>query len=883
MSFLHGLNFRLRALFRKRDLEREMQEEMSFHLEQRAAEGADEGLSPEEAQRAALRRFGNVGSLQERGRAARGWIWLEHFGKDLQLALRALLGSPGFVLLAVLTLGLGIGANTAMYSVFLSIARRPLPYAEVGQLERLYRSTAQNKEGEFSAADYLDLRAAAGEYRVAAHARAEFNLADAGRPPEVAAALRVSADLLGLLGVQPQLGRDFRPEEDAPGRERVLVISQRYWKNRFGQAPDIIGRRVRIDGVSHEIVGVLPASFNDWRHLGWVDVFRPLALTPAESVDRAQPRLRLLGRRPAAWTTERSTAFIGGFGRRLAAEHPAENAESSWWAEPLAESVVGNNGPATLAMLIGLSGFVLLIACSNLANFLLARTMARAREYAVRAALGASRLQLLRPLAAESLLLALGGGTCALAVAYWFLRWMTLRSTGDNGEVVTFFLDWPVLTWAFLASLVTALIFGLAPALFALRLDVQSTLKSGARGSTGGRFQQRLRQLLIVGQFALAMILLVGAAVFVRGLAELNNRRAGWESDGLITATVLLPTQEFPGSAEIDAFQRETRARLEALPGVQAVSLSGTMPFFGFGLPRKFVVQGRELPKAGQEPAAVSNAVSPRYFETVGTRLLQGREFTDSDRADAPRVFIVNQAMAQGLFPGESALGRRLGRVQGGSIEWGEIVGVVAEVKSVYAEKDPVAYQLYQPLAQDAPRLLEIGLRARGVAAATLVDPIRAAMTERHPDLPLRRLQPANARIERANYQLGVLRDLLGSFALLGLGLASLGVYGVIARTMAQRSAEFGIRLALGARVRDITQLVLASGLKLALVGVVFGLAGGYGISQLLAAGYPGMQLENGPAMAGVTLLLVLVALLASYLPARRAAGINPIETLRAE
>ncbi|MBS0658519.1 MAG: ABC transporter permease [Verrucomicrobia bacterium] len=883
MSFFHGLNFRLRALFRKRDLEREMQEEMRFHLEQRAAERADEGLSPEEARRAALRKFGNVGSLQERGRAARGWTWLESFGKDLRLALRALLGSPGFVLLAVITLGLGIGANTAMYSVFLSIARRPLPYPEVSQLERIYRSTAQNKEGEFSAADYLDFRAAGGAYQVAAQARAEFNLADAGRPPEVAAALRISANLLGLLGVQPQLGRDFRPEEDAPGRERVLVISHRYWKSRFGQAPDIIGRQVRIDGVSHEIVGVLPASFNDWRHLGWVDVFRPLALTPAEATDRVQPRLRFLARRSTSVTPEQGAAFVSAFARRLAAEHPAENAESSWWTESLAESVVGNNGPMTLAMLIGLSGFVLLIACSNLANFLLARTMARAREYAVRAALGASRLQLLRPLAAESLLLALGGGACALGVAYVFLHWMMLRSTGDNGEMVPLGLDWPVLTWAFLASLFTALAFGLAPALFALRLNVQATLKSGARGSTGGRFQQRLRQLLIVGQFALAMILLVGAALFVRGLAELNTRRAGWESDGLVTATVLLPGREYPGAAEIDAFQRETRARLEALPGVQSVSLSGTMPFFGFGLARKFVVQGRELPKAGQEPAAVTNAVSPRYFETVGTRLLQGREFADSDQPDAPRVFIVNQAMAQGLFPGESAVGRRLGRMQGSAIEWGEIVGVVADVKSVYAEKDPVAYQLYQPVAQEAPKLLEIGVRARGTAAAALVDPIRAAMTERHPDLPLRRLQPANARIERANYQLGVLRDLLGCFALLGLGLATLGVYGVIARTMAQRAPEFGIRLALGARVRDITRLVLASGLKLALLGVLFGLAGGYGVSQLLASGYPGMQLENGPAMGGVALLLVCVALLASYLPARRAAGINPMETLRAD
>ena len=528
-----------------------------------------------------------------------------------------------------------------------------------------------------------------------------------------------------------------------------------------------------------------------------------------------------------------------------------------------------------MIMLVGLSGFVLLIACSNLANLLLARTMARAREFAVRAALGASRLQLLRPLIAESLLLALAGGVCASFVAVWFRHWAAVRSTCDNGEQVVFVVDWHVLGWAFAASLVTALAFGIAPALFALRLDLNDTLKSGGRGTTGGRGHQRFRQVLIIGQFALALILLAGVGLFIRGLDDLNDRRSGWESDQLVTGTMLLPSAKYSDAEKITAFHRLALERLASLPGVASVSISSFTPFFNWPDTRKFFVEGRERPEPGHEPAAAVNCVSPQYFETVSTPLLSGRLFNERDTATSTKVFVISQATAKGLFGNEDPIGRRLAQAEGKNLRWGEIVGVVSDVESVVENPNPVIYQVYQPMAQEPRGQSEIAVRTIGVAPSSVVESIRTTIAALDPDLPVRKLQPADATIDRANYQLRVLRDILAAFAVLGLSLASLGIYGVIARTMAQRAGEFAIRLALGASIENITRMILASGVKLALFGSIIGLLGAFGVSRILAAGFPGMRMNGAVILIGTTLLLIAIALVACWLPARRAGRVD--------
>jgi putative ABC transport system permease protein len=572
---------RFRSLFRRRSVEAEMAEEMRYHLEQRTAEYTADGVAADEARLAAQRRFGNAASIQEQAREAWGWGALERLGKDVVLAVRQLRRSPGFSVLAVVTLAFGIGVNTSMFNVVNGILLKPLPYPARTQLDRIYRATAQDEQGEFSAADYRDLKQVEQDYgAVTAYAVADASLSEPGYPAEMARAVRVTANFFPLLGIPPERGRDFQAGEDAPGHDRVVILSQRTWRNRYGARADAIGRTIRVDGEPHTIIGVLPESFNEWRHFGWVDIFRPLAVTDAQYADRHTTFLRIIGRRSVDRARSESDTFIRELGARVAAAHPEVNASARWRVVDLQTVVVGNSGAESLAMLIGLSGFVMLIACSNLANLLLARTMARAREFAVRAALGASRLQLLRPLIAESLVLSLAGGAGAILVALWTGDWLRTRSTGDNGEQVVFGLDWHVLGWALGASLVTAVVFGVAPALFALRLDLNHTLKSGGRGSAGGRGHHRFRQLLIVGQFALAMVLLAGAGLFIRGLDELNSRRAGWESTHLATGTILLPAAKYADPAKIAAFHRLALERLAAIPGVASASLASFTPLF---------------------------------------------------------------------------------------------------------------------------------------------------------------------------------------------------------------------------------------------------------------------------------------------------------------
>ncbi|MGH9458121.1 MAG: ABC transporter permease [Thermoanaerobaculia bacterium] len=804
--------------------------------------------------------------------------------QDLRHAVQSLRRSPGFLSIAVITLGLGIGANTAMFSILNGYFLQPPPYPESDRLDRIYRVTAQNPRGGISPADWLELKPAMRGYGdIAAYAAAEMSLSETGRPAEVTETVRTSTTLFSILGVQPRLGRDFEAREEVRGSHHVLILSHRYWQDRFGGDPNVIGRSVRLDGEAHEIIGVLPAGFSDWRHLSWVDAFVPFAPTPEESRDRNATWVRLVGRRAEGLTPAEGNGFIAGFGRRLAAEFPTANAGTSWRAEPIDETWMPADASTILIMLIGLSGFVLLIACSNLANLLLARTMARAREFAVRSALGASRARLLRPLLLENLVLALAGGVCAIFVALWAFEWLSVASAGDSGVGVELALDWRVLSWAFGVCLFTAVAFGAAPALFLSRLDPNRNLKSGSRGATGDRGQQRLRNALVVGQFALAMVLLAGAGLFMRGLHELNNRRAGWESDGLVTGTVVLPNTTYTDDPRIAEFHTRALERLEALPGVASASFSYAMPYFGLAEPRKYVVEGEDAPEPGKEPTAVINGVTPHYFETVGTRLREGRTFTDYDDAGAPKVFIINEAMARGLFREENAIGRRLAEAGGEALEWGTVVGVVANVEAVESDFLTPPWQLYQPMAQEPRAAGELAVRVAGVPPPLLVDRIRTAIATLDPDLPVRKLQPAEVTIRRANYQLGVLRTMLTSLALLGLALAALGVYGVIARSMAERKREFGIRLALGAMARDITRLVLSSGAKLALLGSGIGLAGAFALTRFLAAAFPGMRAESLPVIAGAMLVLVVIAQIASYLPARNAARINPAETLQGE
>ena len=662
--------------------ERDLDEEIRGHLALSVQDRIERGESPEAARLAALREFGYVPAIRDSMRRVWYTRWfeavagsLERARTDLRLAVRQLLKSPGFTLLAIVTLALGIGANTSMFSVLNGILLKPLPYAGSAQLESIFRSTAQNPKGGISPADFLDLqRAMRGYGTIAAYMAADTSLSEPGRPAEMAAGIRITSNFFSTLGTTPQLGRDFRPDEEVLGNDRVLVISHRYWKNRFGGDP--ASSAARCASTANRTDRRRPAR--EFQRLAPPGMGRRFPAPRPRHQDIRRPQhdaAPAVGRRSSTISHVEGERVIASFGARLATAFPAANAGSTWRTVSLDSTFL--DGPVTLSMLVGLSGFVLLIACSNLANLLLARTMSRAREFAVRSALGASRTRLLRPLIAESLLLALAGGACASIVAAWAADWLAVRSTGDNGERVVLALDWHVLGWALAASLATSLAFGLGPALFAMRLDPINTLKSGGRGTTGGRGHRRFRNLLIVGQFALAMVLLAGAALFVRGLDELNRRRSGWESDHLVTGTVLLPAGIYRDPDTISAFHRVVVQRLESLPGVAAASISSFTPFFNWPDARKYLVEGHDRPMPGHEPAAVVNRISPHYFDVVGTRLFAGRTFNERDTLDSPKVFVINQAMAKGLFGTGRAIGGRVAQAGTEALQWGEIVGVV--------------------------------------------------------------------------------------------------------------------------------------------------------------------------------------------------------------
>ena len=803
---------------------------------------------------------------------------------SLKFALRSLLKTPGFTLIAIVTLGLGIGANTSMFSLLNTLMLRPPPFPEHEELSRVFRRTTQNPQGGFSPADYRDLKPETAAYgEIAAYAGWGMSLSEPGTPADMVNSSRVSPHLFTTLGFQPQLGRNFRDDEVIHGNHRVLIISHNYWQERFGGTTDVIGRMVRVDGESHEIVGVLPAEFNERRFLGQINLFRPLGFNEDEINDRNSSWLNLIARRGEHVSPAEAEAFLAGFGARMAEAHPEANAETSWFSIPLMDTFMNSTGRGIVTALVGLSGFVLLIACSNLANFLLARTMARAREFSVRSALGASRSQLLRPIILESLVLALVGGLAAILVAIWTSHWFVAQTTTGQGSPLELALDWRVLSFAFVASLVTAVAFALAPALFALKLDINGTLKSGGRGATVGRGHQRIRNVLIIGQFALAMVLLAGAALFIRGAEVMHQRQYGWESAHVVTGTILLPAATYVEPADISRFHQQALEQIEALPGVQAASLSYGTPFFGLVGPRQYLVEGRDPPPAGQEPGARINGITPHYFEATGTRLLNGRVFNVNDTENSPPVAIINEDMARGLFGDENPIGRRVARTGTEETTWIEIIGVVGNIQTTNPTPDPIRYQLYRPMSQEAWLYANLIVRTSGVAPATVVDPIRATMTGLNPDLPVRSLMPADTRIAQVTSDFGLVSSLLSAFAVLGLALAALGIYGVIARTMAQRTGEFGIRLALGAQVRDITRIVLSAGVKLAIIGAAIGIAGAIGIERLIAVGLPGMHTNSIPVLVGVTLVLVAIALVACYLPARRASKINPVEALRAE
>ena len=808
---------------------------------------------------------------------------METLWQDLRFGLRMLLKKPGFTAVAVLTLALGIGANTAMFSVLNTYFFRALPYPDSDRLVRVFRTSPHSRSWPHSQGNFFAHHDQNDVFeQIAAYTSTRPNLADPGEPAERLQGLAVTADFFSALTVSPELGRTFTPEEHEPGNERVAVISDRFWWSRFGGDPNILERTLRLEGQDVKVIGVMPPSFEHPLLWGTIDLWRPLAFTAEQRQNRGSNYLRSLARLKPGVSIEQAESAMVVLAANLASQY-SENTGESLRLEPLHRSMSDDVGRKVMWFVFGLAGFVLLIACANLANLQLVRTAARSREYAVRAALGAQRGRLLRQSLTESLAVSIIGGAFSILLAFGSVEFINSRLFSElPGAKVT--LDFKVFGFTLLCSLLTGLIFGTVPAWLASRTDLNQALRQNMRGAnTAGRPHHRFRNSLIVGEVAFALVLLTGAGLFLRGLDRFAHLDPGWRVDGLLVAQMSLQGTNYATGAQRGAFVQKLEDRLRTLPGVQKAALSMSLPLYGFNSSGSFKVEHQPEPEPGQWPEVYFESVTPDYFETFGVKMLEGRTFSNADTADKPNVSIINETMARRFWPNESALGKRIGR-PGQDPGWQEIIGVVNDLSFPARLGDPYTrFQCFRPTAQQAPfGGVSIALRTTQSPEA-LASTLRATAAELDPTQPVHRIRAAQSLVDQGMGSISLLGALLGAFAALGLVLAAIGIYGVTSYSVEQRTGEIGIRMALGAQRNDVLWLVLNKGSRTILSGAVLGIGGAYGVSRLLVWLIPELPTRDTVTLVAITFVLVAVAIVACYLPARRATKVDPMIALRYE
>lgn len=801
--------------------------------------------------------------------------------QDVRYSLRQLLKHKGFTVVAVLTLALGIGVNTAMFSVLNTFLFRSLPYPQSERLVRVFRTSPHSQSWPFSNANFFDQREQNTVFeKMAAYNFTSRNLSEQGQTAERLLSLAATADFFPMMEVAPALGRVFKPEEFNAGSDNVVVLTDRFWTRRFGSDPNVIGRTIQLDGKTVEIIGVMPPGFDHPILWGPIDIWQPLAFTQEQRNNRGTNYLSSFGRLKPGVTIQQAEQSMVTLAANIGKQNSANEGESVR-LELLQRSMSDSIGRTLMWFTFGLAGFVLLIACANLANLQLVRTAARSRELAVRAALGAARMRLLRHSLTESIVVALIGGVISLVIALLGVRFISDRLFTDlPGASVQ--LDYKVFGFALLCSVLTGVLFGTVPAWFASRADVNLALRENSRGSTAGPSQHRLRHTLIVGEVAFAMVLLAAAGLFLRGLYRFINSDPGWRVDGLLTAQMSLRGEKYTDDKQRVAFLTELENRLRALPGVQHAAIGNSNPVFGFNSSNSFLVEGRPEPPPDKMPEIFVESVSRGYFETLGARLQQGRTFNEADVADHPTVVIINETTARTFWPNESPIGKRVSD-SGRERTYFEVVGVVSDLAFPGDLGEPYTrFESFVPVAQAAPAYLTIVLRTSSNAEA-LGTPLRNAVAELDPSLPVYRIRTAQSSVDQGLGSISLLGSLLGAFAIVGLILAAIGIYGVVSYTVVQRTGELGIRMALGAQSRDVLWLVLGKGALLVLIGAVLGGASAYAVSRLLLSLIPSLPTYDPLVLVLTSLVLVAVAMVACYIPARRATRVDPLSALRSE
>jgi putative ABC transport system permease protein len=801
---------------------------------------------------------------------------MDKLWKDMRYAMRALLRRPGFTAVAVITLALGIGANTAIFSVVHGVLLKPLPYPDSDRLVALRQSNnPAQPDTQVAPGNFLEWQRQNTTFAsLAAYRTVSYNLTSDGNPERLLAG-RVSFGLFKLLGAQPLWGRDFLAEDDQPGHEKVVIISEGLWHRRFGGWGDVLGKTLKLDGEDFVIVGVMPAAFRlpDQRER---ELWTPLAFKDSEKTLYQARYIEAIARLKPDASVAQAQSEMTTIAARLAQEHPDANAGWTINVKPLIDFVIGDV-KVILWVLFGAVALVLLISCANVTNLLLARATTRQKEMAVRAALGAGRGAIIRQLATESLLLALLGALAAWPLASWGLRALLAAAPPDLPRLATVTIDNRALLFTLGIALLTAFIFGLAPALQTLKFDLGLN-ETGHQRSRSVR-QQRIGNLLIASEVALALMLLVGGGLLLRTVWQLNRVDPGFNVHNALAVTLQLPEKKYAAPQQLANFSTQLVQQVSTLPGVEATGVARILPIV-HDLPTGFYFEGRPRENDNNLPQTNYSAVSPGYFKAMGIPLIAGRAFTEHDTQDAPRVAIVSQALAQRFFPNGDAIGKRI-NVQTGPESYREIVGIVGDVKQNGLTRE-IKPHTYEPFAQAPNQFMTLIVRSSTDPSA-LVPAIRGEVLALDSELPLQRVTTLDRVIANSIRQQRFTSIVLSAFAGVALLLAAAGLYGVISYSVAQRTHELGIRVALGAQVKDVMRLVLRQGMTFVIAGEVIGICGALMLTRLLGGLLFGVTPTDGITFIAVAIVLTLVALLACYIPARRATKVDPLVALRYE
>lgn len=798
--------------------------------------------------------------------------------QDIRYGIRSLARHPGFTVIALLTLALGIGANTAIFSVVNAVLIRPLPFADPEGIVWLWDTIRPGAPAPTSLPEFLDWKEQNGSFEYMAAFQGGNMFLDAGDGTEEVPAGIVTPAMFSLFRVNPIIGRTFTDEETLPGRFRVAVLGHSLWQTRFGSDPNVLGRTIQLSGRAYTIIGVMSAGFSfPERAMLW----RPLPIDPT-ALDRGPHYLRVVGRLKAGVTRDQAQAEMSTLAARLSQQYPEKTAGHGVKLDSLTDVLVGDIG-LSLFILLGAVGFVLLIACANVANLMLARIGGRQREIAVRTALGASRLRIVRQLLTESLMIAVAGGGAGLLLAIWAVSWLVSLGPETIPRVHEISVDARVAGFTLLVSAATGVLFGLAPALQISKPGLTDALKESGR-TTAGLRKNRLRSALVVSEVSLSLVLLVGAGLLIRSFAKLNQIDPGFNADRVLTLGVSLLPNKYPTDEQVATFYSQILERSATLPGVISAAAISDLPFSGSNTSDYFTIEGRPPIAKESEPLTEYRVVTPRYFQSMGIPLLAGRDFSETDTKQSPNVVVINDEFVRRHFGLENPLGHRL-KLQGQERDPLLIVGVVGNVRHFGLDDQPTA-DAYVPFLQDP---LSLNYRSMTIVARTKSDPgavagsLRAELTSMDKSLPVYAVKPMTEYVGDSLARRRFNMVLLSAFGGVALVLAAVGIYGVISYSVIQRTHEMGIRMAIGAQRSDVLKLVVRQAMILALAGVVIGLLASWALTRLIKSLLFNVSVTDPLTFAVIAVLMILIALLACLIPARRATKVDPLVALRYE